>query len=155
MRTRANQNEDAITLASNTEGLSSPGPRHQPIRGLSDPNMVLGGQEDSPRIRYDTFEELEPNDVIRPVEDGDDDGDDDDRQVLYTPPRRGMTEPCLRKTGYEFREFSVKPLNYGFIIRAGCHQFAIETPERLAYVISEYVLNPNDKETKWWEEKKI
>src|ERR1035441_2649796 len=83
MRTRANQNEDAITLASNTEGLSSPGPRHQPIRGLSDPNMVLGGQEDSPRIRYDTFEELEPNDVIRPVEDGDDDGDDD-RQVLYT-----------------------------------------------------------------------
>ena len=154
MRTRTNQNEDVITLTSNTEGLSSSPdpyeevlpPRHQPIRGLSDLNMVLGGQEESPRIRYDGDDDEE----LEPVEE-DDNGDEVSRRVLYTP----RTGGDLLENGYKFREFTVKPLNYGFIITAGCHQFAIETPEKLAFVLSEYVLNPSDKETKWWKEKKI
>lgn len=56
---------------------------------------------------------------------------------------------------YGFREFSVKKLNYGYIIKAGCHQFAIESESRLIKVISEYIKDPSGKEKQWWETKNI
>ena len=56
---------------------------------------------------------------------------------------------------YGFREFSVKKLNYGYVIKAGCHQFAIESESRLIKVISEYIKDPSGKEKQWWETKNI
>jgi len=93
--------------------------------------------------------------------------DTDEREEIYDGEEPG--EPCvsdcvceceapsinLKSSRYSFREFSVKPLNHGFIIKAGCHQFAIETKERLAQVLSEYVLNHNSKEGQWWDENTI
>jgi len=64
-------------------------------------------------------------------------------------------EPQNESIDYGFREFSVKKLNYGYVIKAGCHQFAIESESRLIKVISEYIKDPSGKEKQWWETKNI
>lgn len=62
---------------------------------------------------------------------------------------------CLKSGNYEFRDFSVKKLNYGYIITVGCHKFAIEDKKKVIKLISEYVDDPNKVESKWWETKKV
>lgn len=60
-----------------------------------------------------------------------------------------------RPSKYEFRDFSVKGLNYGYIVNVGCHSFAIETKERLANVLADYILDPDKMERIWWENKTV
>lgn len=64
-------------------------------------------------------------------------------------------ECCVKQNHYEFREFSVKKLEYGYIITIGCHKMAIETKERLAKCLSDYVKDPDATERKWWTNKEI
>ena len=54
------------------------------------------------------------------------------------------------KASSQIRDFSVKALNYGYIVNVGCHSFAIETADRLIEKLSEYINNPSDTETKWF-----
>lgn len=53
---------------------------------------------------------------------------------------------------YNFRNFSVEKMNYGYIVTVGCHKFAIESKERLAGLLSTYVLDPNRVEQTWWKD---
>ena len=62
---------------------------------------------------------------------------------------------CTKEIQYSFRDFSVNKLNYGYVVRVGCHQFAIETPEKLIDKLTEYILDPNRCESNWWKNGKI
>lgn len=55
----------------------------------------------------------------------------------------------------DLRDFSIKKLNYGYIVTIGCHKFAIETKENLAKQISEYILDPQKKEEEWFSKKTL
>jgi hypothetical protein len=52
---------------------------------------------------------------------------------------------------HEMRDITISPLNYGFIVKIGCSQFAIETKEKLVEKLSEYIMNPSEKENNWRE----
>lgn len=56
---------------------------------------------------------------------------------------------------YEFRDFSIKHLNAGYIVTIGCHKIAIETKEKLAKIVSNYILDPNKTEEAFHKEKTV
>lgn len=58
-------------------------------------------------------------------------------------------EPAC-KNDNKIRNFSVRELNFGYVIDVGCHSFAIETPEKLTQLIGEYLTNPKATEKKWF-----
>lgn len=60
-----------------------------------------------------------------------------------------------KRSEYEFRDFSVNKLNYGYIVTVGCHKFAVEDKKKLIKLVSDYIDNPNETESNWWKTKKI
>lgn len=62
---------------------------------------------------------------------------------------------CCDKEVYVFRPLKIEKLNFGYLITIGCHTFAIETKERLAKLVSDYILDPSTTEKKWWETKTV
>lgn len=50
----------------------------------------------------------------------------------------------------KMREFTVKPLSYGYIVVVGCTSFAIETKEQLINKLTDYIKYPEDTEKKWF-----
>lgn len=68
---------------------------------------------------------------------------------------RPRNESILKDCVYDFRDFTVKKLNYGYIITVGCHRFAIEDKKKVIKLISEYVDDPNKVESKWWKNKTL
>lgn len=59
------------------------------------------------------------------------------------------------KSGWDFRDFSIKHLNAGYIVTIGCHKIAIETKEKLAKIVSNYILDPNKTEEAFHKEKTV
>jgi hypothetical protein len=59
-------------------------------------------------------------------------------------------EPQQDCVGSKIREISIKALNFGFIVKVGCHSFAIETPDKLVTVLGEYLNKPTETEKKWF-----
>lgn len=74
-----------------------------------------------------------------------------EKEVCCDGPIQGYSETC----NYEFRDFSIKKLNYGYIVTVGCHRFAIEDKKKLIKVVSEYIDDPDKVEKSWWNTKKI
>lgn len=83
------------------------------------------------------------------------DEDTDDCEITQELDYGGEIQGDTIGSEYSFRDFSVKKLNYGYIVTAGCHKFAIESDERLIKVISEYIKDPSAKEKEWWKTKKV
>jgi hypothetical protein len=70
-------------------------------------------------------------------------------------------ETCDRPVGYGCaaesprlddvkREIRITPLNYGYIVKIDCHQFAIETKESLIKKLTDYITNPSGVEAEWF-----
>lgn len=54
------------------------------------------------------------------------------------------------KSADKIREISISELNYGYIVRVGCHSFAIESSEKLLQALNEYIKSPSLTEEKWY-----
>lgn len=50
----------------------------------------------------------------------------------------------------EIRQISIEGLNHGYIVRVGCHSFAIETKAQLIAQLSAYIQEPALTEKKWF-----
>ena len=51
------------------------------------------------------------------------------------------------------REVNIKQLNHGYIVQAGCQQFAIETSEKLLSALADYMKDPQGTENAWFDGK--
>ena len=50
----------------------------------------------------------------------------------------------------KMRELTIRELNRGFVVTAGCHTFAISTAKELTELVTEYINNPRETEEKWF-----
>jgi hypothetical protein len=50
----------------------------------------------------------------------------------------------------QIRDIEISQLNYGYIVKIGCHKFAIEKPKTLVDKLLEYLNNPSETEDKWF-----
>lgn len=50
----------------------------------------------------------------------------------------------------QVREIGITQLNRGYVVRVGCHTFAIETASGLIAKLNEYILDPQKTEDKWF-----
>lgn len=48
------------------------------------------------------------------------------------------------------RKFSVEQLEYGYLVKVGCHTFALERHTTVTRMIGEYLANPQETESKWF-----
>lgn len=53
----------------------------------------------------------------------------------------------------KIRQINIEELNYGYIVRVGCHNFAIETKAQLIAQLSAYIQDPAITEKKWFDGK--
>lgn len=88
----------------------------------------------------------------RPVyEDAMADATDDCEEDCAPDPRYGGDVAMAEDDGInKIRDFSVKELNYGFLIKVGCHSFAISTAAEAGRLITEYLKDPKGTEAKWY-----
>ncbi len=54
----------------------------------------------------------------------------------------------------KIEHIQIKQLNYGYFVKVGCHDFAIETKEKLIDSLIQYVNNPK-KITELWNDNKF
>lgn len=59
------------------------------------------------------------------------------------------TEPC-RPAENKIRAINIEEVNRGYIVRVGCHTFAISTKAELTTKLIEYINNPEETEKKWY-----
>ena len=59
-------------------------------------------------------------------------------------------EPQPLRKANQIRDFNVKQLNYGYIVKIGCHSFALESHEKLIEKLDEYLKDPDATEKKWY-----
>ena len=50
----------------------------------------------------------------------------------------------------KIRQINIEELNRGFIVRVGCHTFAISTKEELTAKLTEYINDPDKTEKLWF-----
>lgn len=50
----------------------------------------------------------------------------------------------------QIRQINIEQLNHGYIVRVGCHSFAIETKAQLIAQLSAYIQEPALTEEKWF-----
>ena len=50
----------------------------------------------------------------------------------------------------KIRQINIEEVNRGFIVRVGCHTFAISTKAELTTKITEYINEPDKTEKKWY-----
>ena len=53
----------------------------------------------------------------------------------------------------KIRQINIEEVNRGFIVRVGCHTFAISTRAELTTKLTEYINEPDATEKKWYENK--
>ena len=61
--------------------------------------------------------------------------------------RNAMLTP---KEDNKIRQINIEELNRGFIVRIGCHTFAISTKAELTTRLIEYINEPSNTEKKWY-----
>jgi hypothetical protein len=65
---------------------------------------------------------------------------------LAEPSQQGATPHVENK----IRQINIEELNRGFIVRVGCHTFAISTRAELTTKLTEYINEPIKTEKKWY-----
>jgi len=50
----------------------------------------------------------------------------------------------------KIRQINIEEVNRGFIVRVGCHTFAISTKAELTTKLTEYINEPDKTEQKWY-----
>mgnify|MGYP003554511339 CR=1 FL=1 len=50
----------------------------------------------------------------------------------------------------KIRQINIEEVNRGFIVRVGCHTFAISTKAELTTKLTEYINEPAKTEKKWY-----
>ena len=58
--------------------------------------------------------------------------------------------PTPDRGGNKIRQITIEEVNRGFIVRVGCHTFAISTKAELTTKITEYINEPDKTEKKWY-----
>lgn len=53
----------------------------------------------------------------------------------------------------KIRQINIEEVNRGFIVRVGCHTFAISTRAELTTKLTEYISEPDATEKKWYANK--
>lgn len=53
----------------------------------------------------------------------------------------------------KIREINIQEVHRGYIVRVGCHTFAISTLGELLPLLNKYLSNPQDTENLWFEDK--
>lgn len=48
------------------------------------------------------------------------------------------------------RQINIEPINFGYIVKVGCQNFAIETKEKLTKFLAIYLADPTGTEEKWF-----
>jgi len=48
------------------------------------------------------------------------------------------------------RPIEIEPISSGFLVRVGCQRIAIETPDKLIYMLTKYLTDPTKFETEWY-----
>jgi hypothetical protein len=51
----------------------------------------------------------------------------------------------------KIRQINIEEVNRGFIVRVGCHTFAISTKVELTTKLTEYINEPDKTEKKWYD----
>ena len=59
--------------------------------------------------------------------------------------------PTPDRGGNKIRQINIEEVNRGFIVKVGCHTFAISTKAELTTKLTEYINEPNKTEKKWYE----
>lgn len=62
-----------------------------------------------------------------------------------------MNEPSPCESN-KIRPIEIEELNRGYIVRVGCHRFAISTKGELIAKLAEYISEPNVTEKKWFKQ---
>ena len=50
----------------------------------------------------------------------------------------------------KIRQINIEEVNRGYIVRVGCHTFAISTKAELTTKLTEYINEPSKTEKKWY-----
>ncbi len=83
------------------------------------------------------------------------------------PTGSNLSEPCLPEPNRcvrneevamptpdrgsnKIRQINIEEVNRGFIVRVGCHTFAISTKAELTTKLTEYINEPDKTEQKWY-----
>ena len=48
------------------------------------------------------------------------------------------------------RPIEIEPISSGFLVRVGCQRIAIETPDKLIYMLTKYLTDPTKFESEWY-----
>jgi len=71
------------------------------------------------------------------------------RNELRREPTPCVGEDRLNK----LRPINIEELNHGYVVRVGCHTFAIENKSQLIVQLSAYIQEPALTEKKWFDGK--
>lgn len=58
--------------------------------------------------------------------------------------------PTPDRGGNKIRQINIEEVNRGFIVRVGCHTFAISTKAELTTKLTEYINEADKTEKKWY-----
>jgi hypothetical protein len=61
-----------------------------------------------------------------------------------------VEEQAIGKSDNKIREIGIRQLHFGYIVTVGCHNFAIESSDKIIDVLGQYLKNPNETEQKWF-----
>lgn len=68
--------------------------------------------------------------------------------IGYDSPRGEAEAPSKPNA---MRDLSIREVNRGFIVQAGCHTFAISTAKELTQLVTEYINDPSGTEKRWFD----
>ncbi len=64
---------------------------------------------------------------------------------------RPMVNETVRQEN-KIRQINIEEVNRGYIVRVGCHTFAISTKEEMIGKLVEYINEPSKTEEKWFKQ---
>jgi hypothetical protein len=65
-------------------------------------------------------------------------------------PEQERCEPAQSLQSNKIRPITIEEVNRGFVVRVGCHTFAISTKAELTTKLIEYINEPDKTEQKWY-----
>jgi hypothetical protein len=67
------------------------------------------------------------------------------------PREERFPTPLVERRPNQIRPINIEQLHHGYIVRVGCHSFAIENKSRLIDKLSDYIQEPSLMEKKWFD----
>jgi hypothetical protein len=68
-------------------------------------------------------------------------------------PAKAQGRPIAEEKTPRIRELTIRQLDFGYIVNAGCQTFAIESADKLLEKLTEYINEPAKTEEKWFKTK--